>query len=1085
MSSSNPIKASDLYQDDGAITLAISQMENLRDVYVKNLDAITKEAQKLIDSLKGVNLTTKEGKTVAEQAAVDAEKLKKAQREYVNALGDTNTKIRALNAAKQADITQQKLQQKAAESATGSYNQLSAAYSLAKLKLNAMSKAEREGTASGQALERQARKTYEEMSRLQKATGKYQLDVGQYQNGLNSLTGAIGLTTGIAGAVLLGKEIFNDAKELQSLNLGLMAVTETQSNFAEQQIYLAGIAQRYGVEINSLTKQYTAFYVAAKNKMAGSEIQQIFEDISRSGSALGLSNETLGRSFTAVNQMLSKGTVASEELRGQLAEALPGAVQAMTRAVQILHPEIKNLTEKGLFAMIKAGDILAADVLPETARQLALITGADKAEGMDTLTKSTNRLKNEWTKMVDSINNTDSSGFGVFVKKIVGGLTTILQFTSLLFKDEKQLSTYFQTLGKSKGLEEYQAIMKNISTVSKEQQESTKKALLERERETIRVNMAIVEDEKKKRASLIGGDRAFMHLQTKLEEDALVRIGKSSAIIKKLKESQNVVAQKPAAAAADKTETDKQKAAREKREQAARDRALKEAQKHSNNLAKDEADLDKLRLELARKAQEEKIKSIADDYTRERALINFEYDNKIEDLKTNIQKEQEEINKLKKGISSSSSSTEEVSSFKKQLDDRLAIQSSYNALLENEQGVRIVKLNDLEEKNSKTIKGNLKQQFDDKVNIFDEEQDLRNSEIDILKVTEEEKTKLRLQAEKDRLLKIIALNELMGGQLSDVQIAQMKNVIAKIDQDISKKAGGEKTDIYSLVGLKMDNDQKQAVSDSVSFAMDNVTAMFDQKVAVADALVQKTQEETSAAQSKYDQEVEARNNGYANNVLAAQKDLELKKKQEADALKEKEKAQKAQAAIDTAMQVSGLITSSVNIWKSLSSIPIYGTALAIAAVGVMWASFAASKMKAKSAAKQQYGDGGYEFLDGGSHASGNDIGIGTTRSGKERTAEGGETLAIIKKSSTAKYKNIIPGIINSLNKGTFEHTYSNAFIPAEEMPSMVFNTGFDSPDLKRIEDDLSTIRKRGEEQRYKDSDGNLVVKYKNVTRKYV
>jgi tape measure domain-containing protein len=1084
MSSSNPIKASDLYQDDGAITQAITQMETLREVYVKNLEVINKDAQKLTESLKVVNITTKEGKAVAEQAAIDAEKLKAAQKQYSTALNDTNTKIRALTEAKRADITQQKLQQKAAESAAGSYNQLSASYSLAKMKLNAMSEAERKGTVSGQALEKQARKTYEQMSNLQKATGKYTLDVGQYQNGLNSLTGAIGVTTGIAGAVLLGKEIFNDAKELQSLNLALQAVTETQSNFAEQQVFLAGVAQRHGVEINSLTKQYTAFYVAAKDKMAGSEIQQVFEDISRSGSALGLNNEALGRSFTAVNQMLSKGTVSSEELRGQLAESLPGAVQAMTKAVQILHPEIKNLTEKGLFEMIKAGDILATEVLPETARQLALITGADKAEGIDTLTKSTNRLKNEWTKMVDSINNTNTSGFGVFVKKIVGGLTTILQFTNLLFKDEKQLSEYFQTLGKSKGLEEYQAVMKNISTVSKEQQESTKKALLERERETIRVNMAIVADEKKKRASLIGGDRAFMHLQTKMEEDALVRIGKSSAIIKKLKESQNETAKTPAAAA-EKTETDKQRAAREKREQAARDRALKAAQKHSNDLAKDEADLDKLRLELARKSQEEKIKGIADDYTRERALINFEYDNKIEDLKTNIQKEQDEINKLKKGITSNSSSAEEVASFKKQLEDRLAIQSSYNALLENEEGVRIVKLNDLEEKNTKNIKSNLKNQFDDKVSIYDEEKKLKESEIDILKVTEEEKTKLRLQAEKDRLLKIIALNETMGGQLSDLQIEQMRNVIAKIDQDMAKKAGGEKTDIYSLIGLKLDNEQKQAVSDSVSFAMDNVTAMFDQKVAVADALVQKTQEETSAAQSRYDQEVEARNNGYANNVLAAQKDLELKKKQEADALREKEKAQKAQEKIDTAMQVSGLITASVNIWKSLSGIPIYGTVLALAAVGVMWGSFAASKIKAKSAAKQQYGDGGYEFLDGGSHASGNDIGIGTTKSGKQRTAEGGETLAIIKKSSTSKYKGIIPGIINSLNKGTFEKTYSSAFIPAEEMPSMVFNTGFDSPDLKRIEEDLSTIRKRGEKQRYKDSDGNLVVKYKNVTRKYV
>uniref|UniRef100_UPI0030ED19FE hypothetical protein n=1 Tax=uncultured Winogradskyella sp. TaxID=395353 RepID=UPI0030ED19FE len=40
---------------------------------------------------------------------------------------------------------------------------------------------------------------------------------------------------------------------------------------------------------------------------------------------------------------------------------------------------------KGL--MIKNGKILASEVLPETARQLVIMTGADKAEGIITLSK--------------------------------------------------------------------------------------------------------------------------------------------------------------------------------------------------------------------------------------------------------------------------------------------------------------------------------------------------------------------------------------------------------------------------------------------------------------------------------------------------------------------------------------------------------------------------------------------------------------------------------------------------------------------------------------------------------------------------
>lgn len=253
------------------------------------------------------------------------------------------------------------------------------------------------------------------VKKADQAVGDFSKNVGNYKSafsGLGNLFAAFGIAGGIAGIIATTKEIYNTTKELQSLDLALKSVTGTNENFAKQQIFLSTIAEKYGLEIKNLTKQYTAFYVAAKDKLAAGEIQDLFENIAKSGAALGLSNETLERSFTALNQMLSKGTVASEELRGQLAEALPGSVQAMVKAVQILHPEIKNLTEKGLFEMIKAGKILASEVLPETARQLVLVTGADKAEGIDTITKSTNRLTDAWIKLVRA---TAQSKIGSFI----------------------------------------------------------------------------------------------------------------------------------------------------------------------------------------------------------------------------------------------------------------------------------------------------------------------------------------------------------------------------------------------------------------------------------------------------------------------------------------------------------------------------------------------------------------------------------------------------------------------------------------------------------------------------------------------
>jgi len=240
------------------------------------------------------------------------------------------------------------------------------------------------------------------------ATGRWARTNERTIAGARELAGALGFALGIGGVVALGREIFNVSKELQSLDLALLSVTGSEEKAAAQQEYLTGIAQKYGLEIKNLTQLYTQFYVAAKDKLAGQEIQDIFENIGKSGSALGLSNEALQRSFTAINQMLSKGTVSAEELRGQLAESLPGAVQSLLLAVKKLNPELKNLTEKGLFDMIKQGKILSSEVLPEMARQLVIVTGADKAEGIDTLAKATNRLSNAWTDLIRSFTEGDS-----------------------------------------------------------------------------------------------------------------------------------------------------------------------------------------------------------------------------------------------------------------------------------------------------------------------------------------------------------------------------------------------------------------------------------------------------------------------------------------------------------------------------------------------------------------------------------------------------------------------------------------------------------------------------------------------------
>ena len=119
-------------------------------------------------------------------------------------------------------------------------------------------------------------------------------------------------------------------------------------------------------------------------------------------------------------------------------------------------------------------------------------------------------------------------------------------------------------------------------------------------------------------------------------------------------------------------------------------------------------------------------------------------------------------------------------------------------------------------------------------------------------------------------------------------------------------------------------------------------------------------------------------------------------------------------------------------------------------------------------------------MDGGSHASGNDIPIGTTRDGKERRAEGGEALAIIRRTSTRKYRKLLPGIVDALNKGVFEQKYMGAY----DTGGMSINMSGNNADLRNLVNDVRDIKKQGERRYFTDSKGRTVETYKNLKRIY-
>ena len=373
---------------------------------------------------------------------------------------------------------------------------------------------------------------------------------------------------------------------------------------------------------------------------------------------------------------------------------------------------------------------------------------------------------------------------------------------------------------------------------------------------------------------------------------------------------------------------------------------------------------------------------------------------------------------------------------------------------------------------------------------FEEQQALDEAVFNEVKHNETEITRFKLEQEKARWQEQIRLAKAGGLDWSQAQIDAAKSTVKGIDRELSElddfiiNIGKKGLGGTLLEKLGFDNDQIDALNDAANIVIEQLQSIMDAEVELAEQAVENAKKRVEAAQKAYDAEVEARNNGYANNVATAKKELEQEKKNQQDKQKQLEIAQRRQESLNTVIQASSLVTASANLWSSFSSIPIIGPALALAAIATMWTSFAVAKIKAKqvtASQSEEYGEGGLEFLEGGSHASGNDIDLGTNNDkGKRMRAEGGEALAIISKKRTRKYRKILPDVIDSFNKGTFEDKYLNAFANSDSL-SIALNDN-SSINLSKIENDVQSIRKQNETKYYTMADGSTIVIRKNVKR---
>lgn len=1212
----NPIKYSDLISPDNSITDLIKQLDELSDTYTNALKNIKAEAIQLAEILKKVSGATEDGRKTTKKAADDAERLARAQRDLAFAESENAKKLAELKLAQQEANQINKLIVKINQSAEGSYNRLSAQYSLNKIYLNNMTKAERENTEEGRKLVAQTKEIYEEMKRLQEATGKFQLNVGNYTEasdaiiaygdklketlGLNSAFGESLLALGRGGAE--SKAVFtaigDGAKALGKTLLGLLSnpvflaiagIAAAGAAFKWWYDYNAGL-----VEATRLTQQFTG-KSGDDLKAFRNEVQAVADsfnaDFRETLIATNALSKQFGISANEALQLVKDGFLAGGDANGEFLDTLKEypayfkeagisadqfvAIVTQTNkmgifsdkgvdAIKEANLRLREMTTAAAAALdgigisseqvqkdLQTGTKTTFDVIQDVSAKLAelpdnaatvgaaiadIFGGPGEDAGLQYLRTlkdiSTNmdevkgkagvlaQLQEEQLQSQIELQNAlsglfDATGWNfetlttqakVFVNQgltaIIKGVIDVVNYLIELYNESVLIraiwngivagfKTTFDTLGNLFGF--FIDIVKATGTALKGaftlDFDDVKKGLADYAAAYGNLVKAQVKDITENFQEGLEG------MQKKIKPLTIpVSVGDTPT---PQTENKPVTPQNPTVTP----------------------RGKSDAEKAAEQQAKQIEAAYKKNLEATRKLQDAQLQLETDEWAKRRQQTQYQYSRQIEDLQHQLQTEKDLNETGRQAINATITALEQQQTealLKIEQDRQLqelalqkeSIELRLQAVKEGSEQERQLRMQLLENERQTALLQNqqkptgqqqdaaaINASFDAKgagiadeylqaqLQIFDQQQALAQSEFDLLRNSEARKTQFRLQAEKERLQKVLELNQQAANKLSDVEVQTIQNTIKKIDQEIEQSKGEERgTDIYGLFGLNLDDDQKEAINTSMQYALDALNTFTAARVAAADAAVEQADKEVSAAQSALDAELEARANGYANNVVQAQKELDLAKKNQEKALKEQQKAQKQQEAIQTLQQIGNMVTATALIWSQL------GFPFAIPAIAVMWASFAASKIKAAQLAKQTggtgetetYGDGTVELLEGGSHQSGNDIDLGTKPDGTRRRAEGGEFFAVINKRSSRRFRNIIPDVINSLNNGTFAHKYLKSYSDGD---GLTLNVTGQSPDLRKLSDDVREIKEQNRRRVYVDGDGNTIESYKNLKRK--
>ncbi|MCB6541148.1 tape measure protein [Desulfovibrio desulfuricans] len=282
----------------------------------------------------------------------------------------------------------------------------------------------------------------DEMNRLAKSLGGVGNEFSKTDSGFGLASigkmaaGIVTLRFALAGTIETVRSLTDAMLKLSRLNISYSSIFGGEFGATQQLDYIYNKTQSIGLEFQTTAETAKVFFAAAQGTTLQKDMNGIFYAVSNAAAALQMSTDDVQGVFRALGQMVSKGSVQAEELRGQLGERLPGAFQLAAKAM--------NMSTAELDKFMADGKLTAEDLLPKLAQALEEKYAAAATKAANSVQGSINRMTTEWELFKASVLDSDA------VVGMLNRVTGALQGFNEVSKREaevKQLSDQLAGMG--------------------------------------------------------------------------------------------------------------------------------------------------------------------------------------------------------------------------------------------------------------------------------------------------------------------------------------------------------------------------------------------------------------------------------------------------------------------------------------------------------------------------------------------------------------------------------------------------------------------------------------------------------------